>query len=147
MPDIRLEPFKAEHVALLADYGEQEWLRPYFEEMALEAERGSAIAVFAQDDFIGCGGIVPVHDFRAVAWAIFMPGFPQHFLAVHLHTRTFLLDKLKTFRRIEAYIDPEFFRAVRWVKALGFHCETDNKPYFFPDGRTGSEWVMLRGGD
>lgn len=146
MPEqLRLSPFKAEHAALLEDFGAQAWVKDYFESCLDEAEAGIAVSVWAGEDFIGCAGLARVHDYRAIAWALFTPGYPHYFLRVHRLTKAFLHEHLKTFARIEAYIDPEFSRAVRWVKSLGFCEECGNKPYFFPDGRTGAEWVLIRG--
>lgn len=145
MPDIRLRPFRADDTKLLEIYGAQEWIRPYFEALASEAETGNAVSVFCGPDFLGCAGCSEVHPLRAVAWAIFVPGFPRHFLGIHRRTCAFLTQALETYARIEAYIDPEFPEAVRWVKLLGFREECGRKPYFFPDGRAGAEWVLIRG--
>ena len=141
---LRLEPFKKEHAALLDDYGAQAWVKDYFEACLDDAEDGLAVSVWVDQVFIGCAGLAPVHDYRAIAWALFVPGYPQHFIKVHRATKAFLREHLKAFPRIEAYIDPEFTRAIRWVKSLGFREECSFKPYFFPDGRAGAEWVMLR---
>jgi len=145
MPGIRHEPFSAAHIDLIDDAGAQEWLRPYFSRLAEEAEGGIGISFFAGQVFLGAGGIMPIHDFRAVAWGIFVPGYPQHFLGVWRISRAFIAERLKTYPRIEAYIDPDFSRSVRFVKALGFREETARKPYFFPDGRPGAEWVIFGG--
>ena len=42
-------------------------------------------------------------------------------------------------------LNPDFLKAARWAKALGFREECARKPYFFPDGRDGSEWVLIGG--
>jgi hypothetical protein len=45
------------------------------------------------------------------------------------------------FRRIEAFVDPEFKPAMRWIKMLGFELERF-VPYFFKDGSIASQWAM-----
>ena len=141
MPGIRLEPFKLEHLERL-NWGEQAWLKPFLDLNALE--HGFSGSVFSGNDFLGCGGLYEVHKFRAVAWGMPCPGHPKAFRGMHYLIKKVLREKVETYRRIEAYIDPEFSQAVRWAKALGFRKEGELKPYFFPDGRPGTEWVLTR---
>lgn len=48
------------------------------------------------------------------------------------------------YSRIEVLVDPAFAPAIRWIRLLGFACETPYKPYYLPDGRAAGEWVMLK---
>lgn len=140
MRDIRLEPFKAEHLKGV-DWGTQGWLMPYFDE--IEAGSSYSRSAYAGDIFLGSGGVAEVHEFRAVAWVVLVPGQVKLFRQLYNLVKKVL--SVQIYPRIEAYIDPEFSQAMRMVKMLGFRQEGEYKPYFFPDGRTGSEWVIIRG--
>lgn len=122
----------------------QAWLAPFLDLELMQ--NGFVSSAFYGEDFFACGGVSPVHAFRGVAWCIVVPGFPQAFRALHRLISRIIEQELLTYPRIEAYIDPEFPQAVRWAELLGFRQEGELKPYFFPDGRTGAEWVRLRGG-
>jgi RimJ/RimL family protein N-acetyltransferase len=145
MPAIRLEPFSPAHVALIEDAGQQEWAREYFEDSAIEAAAGDAVSIYAEGEFFGCAGVVEIHKFRALVWAILVPGHRRHWLEFNRVARAWITERLKTYPRIEAYTDPDFPQAQRWMKVLGFRQEGAIKPYFFPDGRACAEWVLLRG--
>ena len=139
---LRLEPFTVEHLTLFNNWGAQAWLEPFFDLDG--ADSGYSASVFLGEDFLGCGGIYEVHPLRGIAWGIPVPGFPAAFRQMHFAIKRVLKEKMETYCRIEAYIDPEFSNAVRWVKSLGFREECSFKPYFFPDGRAGAEWVITR---
>lgn len=148
MPAPRLEPFAATHAGLMAGrYGAQAWLEPYFTELETlaAAEAGFAFTALCGEVFIGCGGLCQIHAFRAIAWAILAPGNPQHFRWIHHRMREGLREGLSRYPRIEAYLDPEFPQASRWAKLLGFRQEGEIKPYYLSDGRSGVDWVMIRG--
>lgn len=140
MPDIRLEPFKAAHLKEV-DWGGQGWLMPYFDEVA--ASGTYSRSAYAGDIFLGAGGVAEVHEFRAVAWVVLVPGQAKRFRALYNLIKKVL--SVQIYPRIEAYIDPEFSQAMRMAKMLGFRQEGEVKPYFFPDGRGASEWVVIRG--
>lgn len=140
---MRLESFKAEHIDLFAgDFGPQEWLAPYLELGAMIESR--AYSVFDDPHFLGSFGLHPVHAYRGVVWALIKPSNPVNFLKFHRCAARVLAGWKEDYRRIEAYVDPDFPAAVRWIKLLGFRVECELKPYFFPDGRPASEWVLLR---
>lgn len=141
---MRLEKFHRTHVALFKSFGKQAALAEYFqdEEVLAQAEGSESWSLFDGGTFIGCGGLLGLSSYRALAWVMHNPTEPRHFFMFHRVCARIL--NASEYARIEAYIDTSFAEAVRWAKCLGFTCETETKPFYFPDGRTASEWVLLR---
>lgn len=145
--NLRLERFKRAHIRLFTSYGKQDWIAPYLvhdEEAQALAEGNESWSFFYGDIFLGCGGFVELSPFRAMCWTLLNPTNPKHFSLLHRVIRRLLEGQAERYPRLEAYLDPDFPEARRWAKILGFRVECESKPYFFPDGRTGAEWVRLR---
>lgn len=138
---MKVVPFVPEHIDALRDFGSQDYLvtSGSREELGLLVRHGRHLSFFAEDVLIGCAGVTPVHEWRGIAWALLRSGLPESFLALHRNVARELSKE--PYARIEAYVDPSFKPAVRWIKLLGFRLETPYKAYFFPDGRGASEWV------
>lgn len=77
----------------------------------------------ADGQVIGCMGVVEQWDGRGMAWAVLDREAGPHLLALTRDSRDFF-DSM-AYRRIEAYIDPQFPQGRRWVHLLGFTLETD----------------------
>ena len=75
----------------------------------------------AGNRIVGCAGIVEVWSERALVWALMAEESGQHMLAITRYVRR-VLD-LFAFRRVEAWVDPNFAPAVRWAEMLGFERE------------------------
>lgn len=88
------------------------------------------------DEILGCAGVLPEWEGRAIAWALLSDSIsPRRFRAVHAAARKGLDEAHgKGYRRIETTIDPSFPAAIRWAAALGFDFEGLMKAYT-PDGR------------
>ena len=142
-----LEAFRREHLAHFDGFAANEGLIVPFmqaDEVMASAEEGGAISGFGEGIFFGCGGFVEITPHRALCWALIHPTNPRYFYKIHKIALWVVEEAGQRYERLEAYIDPDFFAAARWVKMLGFHCECKMKPYYFPDGRSASEWVRLR---
>lgn len=140
---MKVEAFEPKHVAWLENYGGQEYLLPLADDEGLRqlAMHGNHYSFFHEGELIACGGFIKMHELRAQAWALFRSGKPELFLPLHIVMKHLVVTQ--PFRRIEAFTDPSFKAATRWIKALGFRLETPYKPFFFPDGRGASEWVRF----
>lgn len=141
---MRAEVFALKHIDALADHGGQEYLVTAMapEDVARLTAKGTHLSFFAGDVLIGCAGVVPVHEWRGVSWALIRSGLPEHFLGFHRGVLAAL--RAEAYQRVEAYVDPTMSTAERWMRALGFRIETPYKPFYFPDGRGASEWVRYK---
>lgn len=137
---MEIVPFKAEHVVALKGR-----LQP----MQRDVDKNCNMEFGAQMESIGntwtalhdgvvlgCGGAFPMWEGRAHLWTYLSEDIGRHMLAV---TRE-IPRKLKEmgFVRYEAEVSAYFPQAQRWVRILGFHCETPHgMEAFFPDQTKG----------
>lgn len=135
-------PFIPEHARQLRNYGGQDYLIADASDRDFQdfAERGPALTMVHDGGPIACGGLIACTRFRATAWILVSQTQPAHFRAIHAAAKRMFAER--DFRRIEAYVDPRFKQAVRWVRALGFRLERAYIPLFFPDGTGASEWAL-----
>lgn len=139
-----LIPFRSSHLDEMASYGGQAWAEAFvadpdprsFETM------GPCFSGAVAGEIIGSAGLIKVHEYRAIAWAILTNEASKHFVSIHKAAKAFFADQ--PFKRVEAYVDEDFPAATRWVKALGFQLETEHLRYFLPDGRSAALWARIR---
>ncbi|MDP2618648.1 MAG: hypothetical protein Q8P46_00485 [Hyphomicrobiales bacterium] len=143
---MRTEEFRVEDLDRLKNFGGQEYLVPLVDrgQLATAIQLGAHYSFWSGDDLVGCAGIIPVHEWRAVTWALLQQGETRRFAGLHRAVSAVL--RAQSYPRIEAYVDPAFAPAMRWTAMLGFEIETAFKPFWFPDGRGAAEWVLYRGG-
>lgn len=99
---------------------------------ALEASKYSFTALEG-DTVIGCGGVHEVWAGRAVAWALLSQHAGPHFRTIHRAALGFM--EQSPWRRIEAVVEGGFDAGHRWLKLLGFTCETpDAMRAYSPSG-------------
>lgn len=128
--------FRPEHLKALQLQPSQaafslEIVKPGYAEMLQEG--GPAFTAKDGDNVIACAGVAEVWTGRAMAWALISEQAGRHFLGIHRAVDGFL--KQAQYRRIEATVDDGFDQAHRWMRMLGFQCETpDGMPGFLPDG-------------
>lgn len=117
-------PFQAEHYEAVAIHDAQAWLARYATVGSLRTLEGPYSGTLMRDGKpLVCGGVVPMWENRALAWCFFDGRFcPREFRTIHGYAKAFL-DALP-FRRVEAAVVVDFEAGHRWVKALGFACET-----------------------
>jgi len=121
--------FKPEHLAAMR-------LQPM--QMGARFDPGHAPAL-GEDAWTGiaegapvvCAGIMPLWAGRGMAWACLSADAGRHFMAIHrAAARVFALPR---YRRVEAYVDPVWAPARRWVELLGFTREGLMRA-FLPEG-------------
>jgi len=142
---MHLLPFKPDHLQELADYGGQEWMKALAaEEYLARFMEGPCFSGAVSGEIIGAAGVMPVDGPRGLAWCVLSSRAPLHWRAVHKAVKAFLAEQTR-FARVEAYVDPGFTAAVRWVKTLGFEQETPlPMRQFFADGRSALLFAMVR---
>lgn len=144
---MHLLPFKPHHLEELADYGGQEWVRGFcLEEHMSRFTSGPAFSGAVKGEIIGAAGVGRSDGRRGFAWAVLSSKAREHAIGVHRAAKRFLRSDACSdmFNRIEAYVDPDFTLAVKWVETLGFELETP-KPMrkFFPDGRSAFQFALV----
>jgi RimJ/RimL family protein N-acetyltransferase len=139
-----LIPFRASHIDEMRSFGGQAWAEAFFDSTDPRSFEtlGPCFSGAVAGEIIGSAGLIKVHDYRAIAWAILTNEAPKHFVSIHKAVKAFLKDQ--PFIRVEAYVDEDFAAATRWVKALGFQLETEHLRYFLPDGRSAALWARIR---
>jgi hypothetical protein len=132
---MKVYPFRAGHLENLLLQPAQAHLREFFTpEYIRTYENGLCYSLVADDgSTLACAGLLPIWENRASAWALLSADLgPRGLLIV---TRACLRElNLGRFRRVEAYVDPEFMAARKWVRALGFRFE-GHMAAFTPEGR------------
>lgn len=141
---MKLVPFEPAHVAKFLNYGGQEHLVLSFrpEELVDLRDRGESWSLEKDENTIlGCGGVIKINAYRCCAWGLFQktPN-PTDFLYIHKAVKAGI--QRQPYHRIEAFVDPKLFPAMRWIRLLGFTLERAYIPYFFPDGSGASAWAM-----
>lgn len=86
-----------------------------------------------------CGGLIPIWEGRAYAWALLDRDAGPHLMSLTRAIRS-LLDQ-SGWRRIEMTVDASFAEGERWARLLGFRREC-LAAKFLPDGR--DAWVYVR---
>lgn len=141
---MRVERFRVDDLDRFENYAGQDDLVRLMprDDVTTIVARGNHFSLYSGERIVACIGFVPVHEWRCTVWSLLQEGMPELFLGVHLIIRRLIREQ--PWPRIDAYVDPTSPTAERWVKLLGFECETSLKPYFLPDGRAASEWVFLK---
>ena len=140
---MRVEPFKVEHLQQMDVQEAQRYLLPHVNwDGVRQLENAWAKTVFDGERVLLCGGLVPLAGSRAVVWAYFSEAAGTRMLRLVRATRAFLTDA--PFRRIEAFVDVDFWAGHRLVRLLGFELETPRKRAYRVDGGDSSEYVLVR---
>lgn len=125
LADLRLQDAQREFQSRLgdADYG------------AALAQVGNAFTGMVDGRVVGCAGAYEIWPGRAVVWALLSDECGPHFKAIHRAVQGFFLAT--SWRRVEAVVRAGFPAGHRWIRLLGFRCETpDGMPGYSPDGET-----------
>lgn len=138
--------FLPEHILELQNYGGQEHLvktaRPEDNAELKRRSQGSSITVMKDSRPIACGGIAANTPYRGLVWAVFQKTTPSDF--VFIHKASVGVIQNSPLKLIEAYVDPRFKQAMRWIKMLGFTLQRPYVPLFFADGSGASAWVLFK---
>lgn len=86
---------------------------------------------------IAAGGLIFIHDYRALAWAFVARGAPA------LPLLRLARDHLdgQGFARIEAAVALDYRHGHKWARLLGFHAEGPPMRYYLPGGGTAQLYV------
>jgi len=134
---MNLISFAPDHLKELPNYAHQESLVNLDDGKFFVGDH--AFSVLKGNRIIGCIGLAPCNQYRAVAWAVFPHnGKNNDFVTCHMASRWLMRNN--PFRRLESYVDPRSERAMRWIKLLGFEIEIAYIPFFYPDGGGTSVW-------
>lgn len=126
-------PYLPEHLAALRIQQAQAYMEPLMRspDYARELSAGDARTWTHGGDVVGIGGVVPIWPGRACAWALVSAGAGRCMTALTRSAGAFL--SASGVRRLEAYVDPDFHAAHRWMRMLGFTLEA-RMSAFKPDG-------------
>jgi len=105
-------------------------------------EIGASFTGLYEGRIVGCGGIIPVHEYRAVCWTSVSAEVP---VARALRVLRAYLD-LQTIPRLETPVDEDDAPCHRWVRALGFRPEGPVQPFFNADGSSAQVYVRYHHG-
>lgn len=141
---MRVEPYRAEHLALLDVQEGQKYLNQFLDGPLRKAlENEFSFTAFDEDRVVACAGLVVHWDNRALAWAYLADNLgPRLMLRVHRAVKRFL--DVAPFDRIEATVDVEFEQGHRWMDALGFKMEARLMEKYRPDGGDSSLYARVR---
>lgn len=144
---LEIVPFKTEHILALRgrlqpmQVAHSEQCTPEF---GAQFERlGSTWTALVDGRVIGCAGIITLWTGRGHLWAYLAEDAGRHMVGITRAVRA----KLKEvgLPRYEAEVAAGFSEAHRWVRVLGFRCETpDGMQSFFPDGSRGFLYSKVR---
>lgn len=85
------------------------------------AQKHSYAGVDVYGRVVFCVGVIELWPERGEAWAFFSQDAGVHFMAIHRIVKRFLFAR--HFKRIEATVELNFPRGIRWVEMLGFKVE------------------------
>lgn len=119
---IEFVDYEPAHLRALRLQAPQAYFSTLFsEDYAAALAQHPAWAGIVDGQVVGCAGLVEQWTDRALCWALFSEAAGPHFLAItRFVQRVFALFH---YRRVEAYVDPNFAEAQRWVRILGFERE------------------------
>lgn len=127
LDDISLQPGQSEMAQFIGSPGYGEML----------ADLPGSYSLFKNGTFLGCGGLAPQAQGKALAWCL----IGTKLEGVDMIPATKIVRRqiaASGFRRIEAIVKEGFDQGFRWIKLLGFKCETpDGMLNWFEDGTRG----------
>lgn len=82
---------------------------------------GEAFTVLDGNTVQACLGVFEMTEGRALAWALLGEDCGRVMVRLHKQVRAYL--EQCPFHRVEAYVDPNFPAAIRWMRLLGFEFE------------------------
>lgn len=135
---MRIEPFQRWHLQQLVDRSAQRHIGHFLQDAQhLEAiEAGQAFTALDSDRVLACAGLIPSWPGSAQAWAMLANDIGGAGM-VRVTRAVLRLLELHT-GRIEAVVEADFDAGHRWMRILGFECETPRPMrQWFPDGSAG----------
>lgn len=140
---LEVVPFKREHLFELKLQRAQAMFYEQFTPeygYALE-ESGNCFTGLANGTPVVCAGVVEQWHGRGLAWALIAESAGPHFVVITRAVKRFL--DIAPWQRIEAQVDAEFGRGIRWAEMLGFEVES-KMSRFTPEGRDAFMFVRFK---
>ncbi len=140
---VEIIPFRAQHLEAIDVQAPQRFASPFLTAAHGRLLEGAGVArtAVADGEIVGCAGLVPIWDHRAVAWALLAETTPALFFRAHRAARRFL--ERSTIRRIETYVRSDHAEGHRWARALGFEFECGPLRHFDPFGHDYDVYVRF----
>ena len=105
---------------------------------------GYGYSLFDGNTLIACGGLAHQSNSRALAWMLISRHVqPKHFVTI---TKNVVREiKQSSYPRIEAIVKDGFYQAHRFIKLLGFTCETpEGMVNWFNSGETAYLYSVIK---
>lgn len=132
-----LVPYSGAHFAALGSLqaAQSDWTRTITPAVARGLETPYSMTAMHNGVPVACGGILPIWDHRGYVWSFFSDRMTAR-LFYRAHTLTKRAIDSAPFKRIEAAVEVDFEAGHRWIKALGFICETPTTVarHYLPNG-------------
>lgn len=136
-------PFQPDHLDRLALQPAQAYLRATVRrEHAEFAATHPSFTGLDGDEIVGCAGILPAWEGRALAWSWIGAAAGRHMVAITRAVRRFL--DAQPYRRVEMTVDVNFDEGHRWAEMLGFRLEALRMKAYRPDGGDCSLYARVR---
>lgn len=137
---MRIVPFKPEHLFAIQPQAAQSievgWMTP---DIAEAAATHTSVSAFDDDgEIIGCAGMAPIEE-EIVAWAVFSERVAEHGIAVTRACRRMV--SLFSGQRVISHARPDHPKAARFLKALGFRFEREDRN-ILPSGEVFHVYVV-----
>lgn len=140
-------PFRPEHLEELKLQPSQAWMQDNMtpEYGAALAAAGPAYTAIVGNGVVGCAGLIPQWQGRALAWALIACEAGPHLLGIVRAIRRGL-DVIHPCRRVEAAVCADFAAGHRLMGLLGFTRETpEPMRSYTPDGADAVLYAKVRG--
>jgi len=139
---LKIVPFEAEHIQLLKLQKAQAEMCGIYDPAYGEALEniGHSFTGMVRGHPIICAGIAKQWEGRGLAWALMSEECGPHFVQITRSVKRYL--DASNWRRLEAQVDVEFARAIRWAEMLGFQVES-YMPKFTEQGRDAFMYVRF----
>jgi hypothetical protein len=137
---MRFEPFRPGHLAFIKPQPEQriehaQMLQVMGDEVF---DTGTALSAWEDSVCIAAAGVIPVHRYRASAWALLSERAAPHMLPIVRRMRA-VMNALP-YMRYDITVREDFDQGHRFAKLLGAVCETPKPMRYY--GYGGAHEIM-----
>ena len=123
-------PYKSEHLFRLQESEDHTFL--IGADLAYSLETVPSFTYVNDDVVLGCAGMTPIWEGRALAWAFVSESIGPHFISVHRAVARFL--EAQDLTRIEMAVEVDYEQGHRWALMLGFELEAVLMKSYLPNG-------------
>ncbi len=139
---LKIVPFEAGHIQLLKlQKAQAEACGIYDPSYGAALEHvGNSFTGLLNGRPIICAGVAKQWEGRGLAWALMSDECGPYFVQITRAIKRYL--DAANWRRLEAQVDVDFARAIRWAEMLGFQVES-HMPRFTEHGRDAFMYVRF----